>query len=319
MASAQISIGSRKAAGAPVLSASSRSVMAATPVAARPLRSRLQVAAAASEPHPSRPHPPRVTATRTSAALCEEAPSSVRSPEAPTSWPSEKIDLSALEDAIVAPPSFGFSTIPAAIAAVARGEAVVVLDDEDRENEGDLILAAEHATPESLAHMVRYTSGVICIGMRGEDLDRLEIPLMVESKKNKDAMLTAFTVTVDLKDGTTTGISAADRAATLRALADPSSVPDTFNKPGHIFPLRAREGGVVTRPGHTEAAVDLSRLAGCHPAGVLSELVNDDGTMQRTPDLLKFGAEHDLHVITIKSLVEYIQEHESGANGSFAR
>lgn len=208
------------------------------------------------------------------------------------------------------PRSPGFSTIPAALAAVARGESVVVLDDEDRENEGDLILAADRATPEALAFMVRYTSGVVCVGMRGADLDRLEIPLMVEDKANEDAMKTAFTVTVDAKLGTTTGISAADRSVTINALASQESVSSDFNKPGHIFPLRAREGGVITRPGHTEAAVDLARLSGCFPAGVLCELVNDDGSMSRTPDLLQFGYKHRLHVVTIKDLVQYIQTQE---------
>mmetsp|Transcript_1090 Transcript_1090/g.2553 ORF Transcript_1090/g.2553 Transcript_1090/m.2553 type:complete len:329 (+) Transcript_1090:180-1166(+) len=219
----------------------------------------------------------------------------------------------------------GFSTISAALAAVARGESVVVLDDEDRENEGDLILAADRATPEALAFMVRHTSGVVCVGMRGADLDRLEIPLMVEDKANEDAMNTAFTVTVDAKEGTTTGISAADRAVTINTLANARSVAADFNKPGHIFPLRAREGGVVTRPGHTEAAVDLARLAGCFPAGVLCELVNDDGSMARTPDLLQFGHRYGLHVITIKELVQHIRtqeliawEEQGGLNGNAA-
>eukprot|EP00191_Tetraselmis_sp_GSL018_P020768 CAMPEP_0177592134 /NCGR_PEP_ID=MMETSP0419_2-20121207/8389_1 /TAXON_ID=582737 /ORGANISM="Tetraselmis sp., Strain GSL018" /LENGTH=266 /DNA_ID=CAMNT_0019082963 /DNA_START=332 /DNA_END=1132 /DNA_ORIENTATION=- len=209
-------------------------------------------------------------------------------------------------------PSLGFSSIPVALEAFKRGEPLVVLDDEDRENEGDLILAAEHATSQNIAFMVRYTSGVICVGMRGEDLDRLQIPLMVEPKSNEDSMRTAFTVTVDLKKGTTTGISASDRAATLRALADPQSTPGMFNKPGHIFPLRCRPGGVCERPGHTEASVDLAALAGCRPAGVLCEIVNDDGTMARTPELLRFGAVHGLHVITIKDLVSHIQQETEG-------
>jgi len=256
-----------------------------------------------------------------SAAVCDEA---LVGAGARTAWPEAPAleeqqrregQLDRVRQALEVP-AFGFSTIPAAVAAVARGEAVVVLDDEDRENEGDLILAAQHATPEALAFMVRYTSGVICVGMRGEDLDRLEIPLMVDSAENEDAMKTAFTVTVDLKAGTTTGISAADRAATLRALAEPGAAPADFNKPGHIFPLRCRPGGVLRRPGHTEASVDLARLAGCQPAGVLCELVNDDGSMQRTPELLAFGAQHGLHVITIKDLVAHLRAQDLGALGA---
>lgn len=280
----------------------------ALPVPCRSRRGALAVCAAASTGGSSSRtdgHRPRPQGLRLSAVLCDQTTA--------TTWPSAAVTPQLHSDA----PAFGFSSIPAAVAAIARGELVVVLDDEDRENEGDLIMAADKATPETLAFMVRYTSGVICVGMRGEDLDRLQIPLMVSSKDNEDAMGTAFTVTVDLKEGTTTGISASDRAATLRALADPSSAPESFNKPGHIFPLRCRSGGVITRPGHTEASVDLARLAGCQPAGVLSELVNDDGTMQRTPDLLRFGAEHGLHVITIKDLVAYLKKESAMTSLNF--
>lgn len=194
------------------------------------------------------------------------------------------------------------------IAAIARGEMVVIVDDEDRENEGDLIMAAEFATPEKLAFIVRYSTGVVCCPMTDERCDDLRLPLMVE--QNTESQRTAFTTTVDLIEGTTTGISAADRAATLRALADPSHTFKDFARPGHIFPLRARNGGVLKRAGHTEAAVDLARLAGCQPAGVICEIQNDDGTMMRLPDLRKFCAEHGLLLSSIAQLIEYRRHHE---------
>mmetsp|Transcript_11224 Transcript_11224/g.24178 ORF Transcript_11224/g.24178 Transcript_11224/m.24178 type:complete len:481 (+) Transcript_11224:55-1497(+) len=205
----------------------------------------------------------------------------------------------------------GFDSIKDALADLAAGKFLVVLDDENRENEGDLIIAADKATTEAMAFMVEYTSGVICIGMEGRDLDRLRLPLMVSSAENEEAMYTAFTVTVDLRDGITTGISAADRANTIRKLADPSARPEEFRRPGHIFPLRYRPGGVIVRPGHTEASVDLSRLAGCSPAGVLCEIVNkSDGSMSRTPELLQFAKEHGLKCITIADLIRYRLRHE---------
>lgn len=207
-------------------------------------------------------------------------------------------------------PAPGFDSIASALEAIARGEPVVVLDDEDRENEGDLILAADLATPESMAFVVEHTSGVVCVGMQGSDLDRLRIPLMVPQADNEESMATAFTVTVDLREGTSTGISASDRAATIRALASPSTAPEDLKRPGHIFPLRYREGGVLRRPGHTEASVDLARLAGRFPAGVLCEIVNRDGTMSRTPELLEFSARHGLKCITIADLVRYRLKHE---------
>lgn len=190
-----------------------------------------------------------------------------------------------------------------ALAAIAQGTMVVVVDDEDRENEGDLILAAEHATPERLAFMVRHSSGVICAGLPGERLDALNLPLMVA--RNTESMSTAYTITVDYRHGTTTGISAADRAQTLRALVDPKAQPGDFNRPGHVFPLRAVPDGVLGRPGHTEAAVDLTRLAGLRPGGALVEIVNDDGTMARRPQLERFAREHNLPLITIKDLIAY--------------
>ena len=195
-----------------------------------------------------------------------------------------------------------------AIAAIGRGEIVVVVDDEDRENEGDLIMAAEHATPESIAFFVRYTSGVLCAPMTGERLDDLALPLMVAI--NTEPMRTAYTITVDAAEGTTTGISASDRSRTLNLLASPGSEPHDFVRPGHVLPLRYRPGGVLKRAGHTEAAVDLARLAGCEPAGVLAEVVNEDGTMSRLPDLIEFCEEHDLLLISIADLIRYRRANE---------
>ena len=196
-----------------------------------------------------------------------------------------------------------FADIEKAIAAVARGDMVVVVDDKDRENEGDLILAAEHATAERIGFFVKHTSGVICMPMLGERLDQLGLPLMVLN--NTESQRTAFTVSVDYRPGTSTGISAADRAATIRALIDPATSPGDLAKPGHIFPLRYRTGGVLKRAGHTEAAVDLARLAGLRPAGVLCEIVRDDGEMARLPDLEEFAADHGLLLISIADLIRY--------------
>ena len=201
-----------------------------------------------------------------------------------------------------------FASIEDAVAAMGRGEVVVVVDDEDRENEGDLIMAAEAATPEKIAFFVRHTSGVICAPLTGERLDELEIPLMV--RDNTESHRTAFTYTVDYIHGTSTGISASDRAATLRALTDPATRPPDLARPGHIFPLRYAEGGVLKRAGHTEAAVDLARLAGLYPAGVLCEIVNDDGTMARVPDLVEFCKEHGLLMISIAQLIKYRRQNE---------
>lgn len=161
---------------------------------------------------------------------------------------------------------------------------MVVLDDESRENEGDLIMAARAATSESIASFVNHTSGIICVAIAQETAARLDLPLMVPSEGNSESMATAFTVSVDAASDTTTGISAADRATTIRALADPATTPAALRRPGHVFPLVAKSGGVMTRPGHTEAALDLSVLAGCGPAGVLCEVVNRDGSMARTPE-----------------------------------
>ncbi len=196
-----------------------------------------------------------------------------------------------------------FDRIEDALLAMARGSMVVVVDDEGRENEGDIILAAEHATAEAVAFMVRHTSGMLCVALLGEDLDRLELPLMVE--RNTDSMRTAYTVTVDYRHGTSTGISAVDRATTIRALVDPEVTASDFNRPGHVFPLRAVPGGVLHRAGHTEAAVDLARLAGLRPGGVLAEVVNEDGSMSRRDDLEAFARQHGLPLVSIADLVTY--------------
>lgn len=201
------------------------------------------------------------------------------------------------------------ATIEEALIAIASGEFVVVTDDEDRENEGDLIIAAEHMTPEKMGFMVRYTSGLICLPAEGSRLDQLELPLMVMD--NTDTMRTAFTVSIDFRHGTTTGISRADRSATVNAFVDPDMTSIDFTRPGHIFPLRYQPGGVLKRAGHTEAAVDLARLAGLYPAGVLCEIVNDDGTVCRGDDLSNFAKEHDLKKITIADIIEYRRSKES--------
>jgi len=193
--------------------------------------------------------------------------------------------------------------IDRAIKDIAAGRPVVVVDDANRENEGDIIAAASLATPELLAFMIRYTSGVICAPLPGPELDRLQLPLM--TSQNTERMRTAFTLSVDARDGVTTGISAADRATTITRLVDPATTAQDLVRPGHVFPLRYAEGGVLRRPGHTEAAVDLARLAGLPPAGVLAEVVNDDGTMARLPELREFATTHGLALISIEQLIEY--------------
>ena len=203
-----------------------------------------------------------------------------------------------------------FATIPEAVAAISRGEIIVVVDDEDRENEGDLIMASEAVTPEKIAFFVRHTSGVICAPLTGERLDELDIPLMVRDNTNTEAQRTAFTYSVDYRHGTSTGISAADRSTTIKALIDPATRPGDLARPGHIFPLRYSDGGVLKRAGHTEAAVDLARMAGLYPAGVLCEIVNDDGTMARVPDLVEFCKEHGLLMISIAELIRYRRQNE---------
>ncbi len=201
------------------------------------------------------------------------------------------------------------SAVERALEELRSGRMVLVVDDEDRENEGDLIMAAEKVTPESVAFMIRHTSGLICVGITDDRATELNLPLMVDEAD--DPRGTAFTVSVDLRSRTTTGVSASDRTVTVLALADPATRPADLTRPGHVFPLRARPGGVLQRAGHTESAVDLCRLAGLEPCGVLAEVTNDDGTMARRDDLAAFATEHDLVMITVADLVLYLGERHS--------
>jgi 3,4-dihydroxy 2-butanone 4-phosphate synthase/GTP cyclohydrolase II len=201
-------------------------------------------------------------------------------------------------------------SVPAAVAAIASGGMALVVDDEDRENEGDLVLAAERATAENIGFLVRHTSGVLCVPMMGSDLDRLELPPM--TAVNQDPKGTAYTVSVDAATGIDTGISAADRALTMRLLADPAATPRDLTRPGHVFPLRAHPRGVLGRRGHTEAAVDLVRMAGLRPAGVIAEVVRDDGSMARLPELLTMARAHGIPIISIADLVDHRRGLEPG-------
>jgi len=203
--------------------------------------------------------------------------------------------------------NMNFNTIEEALEDIREGRMILVVDDEDRENEGDLLMAAEKVTPESVNFMATYGRGMICVPMTEENARRLELDLMVE--RNTESMKTAFTVTVDHKSSTT-GISAFERANTIKELANPASVSSDFTRPGHIFPLIARDGGVLKRSGHTEAAVDLARMAGLHPAGVICEVMNDDGTMARVPQLFEFAKKHGLKIITIEELIKYRRKNE---------
>jgi len=202
-----------------------------------------------------------------------------------------------------------FSTIPEALAEIRAGRMIIVVDDEHRENEGDLLMAAEKVTPEAVNFMARFGRGLICQPMTAERLCELNLPDMVE--QGGDHMGTAFTISVDAKKNVTTGISAHERAETIRTLINPETKPEDLVRPGHIFPLRAKPGGVLRRPGHTEAAVDLARMAGLAPAGVICEIMNEDGSMARVPELLKFAGEHGLKIITIADLIRYRLDSES--------
>ena len=202
----------------------------------------------------------------------------------------------------------GFAPVEKAVEAIRRGDMVIVVDDEDRENEGDLTVAAEKTTPEIINFMAKYGRGLVCLPMTGERLDQLGIPLQVE--RNTSKFDTAFCVSIEAKESTTTGISAADRAVTARVAADPDSTVSDLVRPGHMFPLRARDGGVLVRAGQTEAAVDLARIAGLQPAGVICEIMNEDGTMARVPDLRRFARKHKLVMITIADLIKYRMRHE---------
>jgi 3,4-dihydroxy 2-butanone 4-phosphate synthase / GTP cyclohydrolase II len=203
-----------------------------------------------------------------------------------------------------------FATIPDAIEDIRQGRMVVVVDDEDRENEGDLTIAAEKVTPEVINFMARYGRGLICLPMTGERLDELRIPLMVRDEQNDAKFGTAFCVPIEAKIGTTTGISAGDRARTVLTAIDPSTRPADLARPGHMFPLRAMDGGVLVRAGQTEAAVDLARLAGLYPAGVICEVMDEDGTMARGPRLESFCREHRLKLVTIKDLIQHRMRNE---------
>ena len=201
-----------------------------------------------------------------------------------------------------------FATIDEIVAAIGRGEMVIMVDDEDRENEGDLIVAAETATQSQIGFMLRHTSGIICLPVIGERLDELDLPMMVA--RNTDIRRTAFTVSIDAREGTTTGISAADRWKTIQTVLDPETRPEDLARPGHTYPLRYEPGGVLKRAGHTEAAVDLAELAGRYPAGVLAEIMNDDGTVARLADLEQFAQEHGLLLGTIADLIAYRRQRE---------
>lgn len=199
--------------------------------------------------------------------------------------------------------SFQFNTIPEALEDIKAGKIIIVIDDEDRENEGDLLMAAEKVTPEAINFMATYGKGLICLPMTDQRLEELDLPAMVT--KNSDSLETAFTVSIDAKYGTTTGISAYDRALTVQVCLDPKTRPGDLGRPGHIFPLRAKEGGVLRRSGHTEAAVDLARMSGLYPAGVICEIMNEDGTMARVSELMKFAKVHNLKIVTIADLIKY--------------
>ena len=196
-----------------------------------------------------------------------------------------------------------FATIEQAVKDLQRGKFIIVVDDESRENEGDLVLSAEKATPSKINYMIQWAGGLMCVPIVGHRLDELKIPLMVPNQTDKFS--TPFTISVDAKKNTTTGMSANDRMETIKVLLDPKSKPEDLARPGHMFPLRAVKNGVFDRPGHTESAVDLCKLTGLYPAAIIAEIMNDDGSMAKLPDLEKFAEKHELNIITIKDLIEY--------------
>lgn len=207
-------------------------------------------------------------------------------------------------------PASGHDHIEDALEAIAAGRPVIVVDDDARENEGDLVMAGEHATADRLGFIIRHTSGIVCAAMEGARADALALPPMVA--ENQDPRCTAYTVTVDAACGITTGVSGADRARTIKLLADPRALPGDLRRPGHVLPLRTRGGGVLVRAGHTEATVDLCRLANCAPVGLLAEVMRDDGTMMRVPELLFFARGHDLRIVSIADLIAYRRRHDDG-------
>ena len=196
-----------------------------------------------------------------------------------------------------------FNTIKEAVADIRKGKMIIVVDDADRENEGDLVMAAEFATAEAVNFMAKYGRGLICVPLEEKRLNELGIEVLSENGGGNFG--TGWAMTIDLKEGVTTGISAHDRAKTIKALVNPKSRPEDFTRPGHVFPLRAKQGGLLVRAGHTEAAVDLAKLAKLRPAGVICEIMNDDGTMARTPQLIKFAKKHGLKICTIADLIKY--------------
>ena len=200
------------------------------------------------------------------------------------------------------------ATIPEAIEDIKAGKFLIIVDDEGRENEGDLAVAAERVTPEAINFMAKYGRGLICIAMTGHRLDELNIPMMVQDNTSKFS--SPFTVSVEAKHKVTTGISAQDRAATVKALIDPATKPQDLSRPGHMFPLRARDGGVLVRAGHTEAVVDLAKAAGLYPSGVICEILNEDGTMARVPQLEKMAAEHGIRMVSVAQIIAYRRRHE---------
>jgi len=248
-------------------------------------------------------------AASTSVAAALTAPAWTRAPATPAIDTKVSWNVGVQGDAPL-PKPFGRESVIAAVESLKRGGVICVTDDEDRENEGDLIMAGEHATAESVGFIVRYSSGVICCSVPGDRIEELKFPPMYVN--NEDPKGTAFTVSTDVKayggHTTTTGISAADRAATFRALADPTAGPETFLRPGHVFPLRPRPGGSRERDGHTEAAIDFCELAGCKPAGVLAEVCNEDGSMSRIPELIPFCEKYRLVLTSISDLKQYLDE-----------
>ncbi|SHE29891.1 3,4-dihydroxy-2-butanone-4-phosphate synthase [Vibrio gazogenes] len=202
--------------------------------------------------------------------------------------------------------------VETALQALREGKGVLLLDDEDRENEGDLIYSAEHLTPTQMALMIRECSGIVCLCLTEKDADRLELPPMVQINNSQNQ--TAFTVSIEAKVGVTTGVSAADRVTTIKTAVHPDTKGDDLARPGHVFPLRARDGGVLVRRGHTEGTVDLMKLAGLQPAGILCEVTNEDGTMAQTPEIIRFSHQHDLPVLTIEDIATYLlQQHLKSA------
>ncbi|MDD5486245.1 MAG: 3,4-dihydroxy-2-butanone-4-phosphate synthase, partial [Dehalococcoidales bacterium] len=200
------------------------------------------------------------------------------------------------------------ATIEEALKDLKEGKLIIVVDDENRENEGDLLIAAEKVTPDSINFMIKHARGLVCMPLTGQRLDELNIPMMVN--QNTSAHCTAFTVSIEAKHGVTTGISAYDRAHTIKTVIDEKTKPEDIARPGHIFPLRAKDGGVLIRAGHTEAAVDLAKLAGLYPAGVICEILNSDGTMARMPELEKIAEEFGLKIVSIADLIAYRMHHE---------